>query len=352
MAFPPVHAATRVTIAQLEEFLTSRHAAKESDDEVADRLNQVTLSEELAGPALSGILAATSSRPKTAEQIELLAAESIFEPTPKMNQLNDPAPDPATQERIIEAAREYVNGTFHLLPDMLALRVTRSFANTITDPERKLGKPKARMHFVMERRREISYRNGRESDLPLSRSSDLRPEQAAGLSTSGEFGGILKIVLNDAFAGSLAWQRWQRNERGERVAVFRYRIPEAESHYKVDFCCYILSKENPVELSFKTQPEYRGELFVDPRNGTVDRITVEAEMKDTDPLRRSALAVQYGRVEIGGKQFVCPVRGVAITETHNLRMEEVDGVGLEKHTNIVEFVNYHRFGSTSRILPE
>ena len=351
IALASAHAATPVTIAQLEQFLTSKHAAKESDAEIAERLNQVTLSEELVGSALSRVLAEARVRPRTAEQVQLLAAESIFEPAPEANQPHDPKPDPATQQRMIDGARAYVSWTLHLLPDLLAVRVSRSFTNSITDPHPGHGKPQAQMHFVIEHRREIAYRNGRESAAPLSRSSDSWTEQTAGLSTWGEFGGMLKIVLNDAFAGHVAWERWQRNESGERVAVFRYSIPEAASHYKLEFCCYLASIENPIELPFKAQPGYHGELFIDPRNGTVDRITVEADLKDTDPVRRSAIAVQYGAIEIGGKRFICPLRGVAITDTHNLRMEAIDGVGLEKHTNVVEFVNYHKFGSTSRVLP-
>jgi hypothetical protein len=347
----PVFAANPVTIAQLEQFLASKQAAKESDDDVSDRLNDATLSEELGGSALERILGETRSRPKTAAQIELLAAESIFEPAPSTEQPHDPAPDSEEQRRIIEAARTYVNGALQLLPDFLAVRVTRSFDNTFTDEKPKHGKPKARMHFVAERRREMAYRNGHEASLESRPDGASTVGQLSGMSTWGEFGGILKIVLKDAFNGSVAWERWQRSEAGERIAVFRYAIPESASHYSIDFCCYLLSKENPVELPFKAKPGYRGEIFVDPRDGSIERITVEAELKESDPVRRSAIAVQYAEVAIGGRRFKCPIRGVAVTETRNLLRESIDGVGLEKHTNLVRFESYRKFGSTSRILP-
>ena len=349
MAFAPLCAETRITIAQLEQFLTSKQGMKQSDEEIADRLNQVTLSEELSGPALTRILAETGSRPQTAAQIELLAPESIFSPAPEADQPHDPAPDPATQQQMLDSARAYVNGTLRLLPDFLAVRVTHSFDNTIADLKPKHGKSKVQMHFAGERRREMAYRSGHEVDSGLGRGAS--DAIVHGLSTWGEFGGMLQIVLNDAFSGNVSWERWQRNDVGAVVGVFRYLIPEPSSHYKVDFCCYLLSKENPVELPFLAKPGYHGELFVDPRNGSIDRITLEADLKETDPLRVSAIAVQYGRVDIGGKPFICPVRGVAITESHDLTMETIDGVGLEKHTNLVEFVSYHKFGSTVRILP-
>jgi len=205
------------------------------------------------------------------------------------------------------------------------------------------------MHFAGEHRREMAYRNGREvAETAKGTGSDT----VAGLSTWGEFGGILKVVLNDAFSGNVAWERWQRNEAGTVIAVFRYAIPQKSSHYSIDFCCYLPSLENPVELPFHAVPGYHGELFVDPRDGTIDRITVEADLKESDPVVTSAMEVEYGGVEIGGRHLICPVRGVAVTETRNLRMGLVDGVGLEKHTNLVKFVDYHRFGSTIQVFPE
>jgi hypothetical protein len=73
---------------------------------------------------------------------------------------------------------------------------------------------------------------------------------------------------------------------------------------------------------------------------------------DVDPVTISAIAVQYGLVDIGGKKYVCSIQGIAVFKVHHLVMETVDGVGLEKHINLLYFLNYHKFGSTSRILPK
>ena len=349
MAVNAASGSAPVTVAQLEQFLNSKQASKESDEGIAERLNEVALSEELAGATLARVLAEAGSRPKTAEQIELLAAESVFRTPPIDEKPREPAPDAATQQRMLDGARAYVNGALQHLPDLLAVRVTRSFDNTITDLHPKHGRPKAEMHFAGEHRREMVYRNGREvAETAKGTGSDT----VAGLSTWGEFGGILKVVLNDAFSGNVRWERWQRNEAGTRVAVFGYAIPEQSSHYSIDFCCYLPSLENPVELPFHATPGYHGELFVDPREGTIERITVEADLKESDPVVTSAMEVEYGGVEIGGRRVICPVRGVAVTETRNLQMELVDGVGMERHTNLVKFVDYHRFGSTIQVFPE
>lgn len=342
------HAATPVSVAQLEQFLTSSRAAKEKDAAIAEQLSQVILSEELTGPTLARLVARTNPGPKTMEQISVLAAESVFHAPPAEELPKLAAPDAAEQGRIVQAARKYVNETLPLLPDFLAVRVTDCFDNTIAQGKPKHGKPKTQIHFVREYRNEIGYRDGREFDPATSEGLSETP--IAGLSTWGEFGGILKVALDDAFNGHVVWDRWQ-NSDGSTVAVFRYEIPEASSHYAVDFCCYQLSLENGIMYPFHARPGYRGEIFIDPSSGAIERITLQAELKGSDPMTASEIAVQYGRVEIGGKWYVCPIRGIAVSVIRNLLMRAVDGVGQEKHTNLVKFTDYRKFGSTVRFLP-
>jgi hypothetical protein len=59
--------------------------------------------------------------------------------------------------------------------------------------------------------------------------------------------------------------------------------------------------------------------------------------------------VQYGPVEIGGKSYICPVHSIAIslTKSHS-GGEKSDREVLR--INEVSFTDYHRFGSTSRII--
>jgi len=210
------------------------------------------------------------------------------------------------------------------------------------------------MHWVRESRQEIAYRNGREIDDPS-------PSAAGGasslpvttsLTTWGEFGPILKSVLDDSFVGTVHWSRWQISESNKRVAVFRFAIPQSASHYLVDFCCYRKSQDDPEEYPFRTKPAYHGELYVEPATGAIDRITLEAELTEDDPVTASAIAVQYGRVNIGGKDYICPIRSVGVTRFHSRSVESTDEFALEEHVNIVHFLKYHKFGSTSRILPQ
>jgi hypothetical protein len=341
----PIPAQTDVTVAQLREFLTSKQAAKESDTDIADRLSSVALSEQLTPATLSRLLAESEGGPKAAEQLRLLAFASIFRAPPRAELPDAPAPDSADRQRMISAAVSYVNTTLQLLPDFLATRTTLSFENTLVQQSGPMrAKPKAAMHIARESHREIAYRNGRE--IADSASTD------SGLTTWGEFGPILKTVLGDSFMGNVEWARWQTSETGALLAVFRFTVPQSASHYLIDFCCYQKSKDDPVQYSFREKPGYRGEIYLDPATGVIARITLQAELADADPVTSSGIAVQYGSVDIGGKSYVGPIQGIAVSEVHNLVMESVDGVGLEKHINVVHFLNYHKFGSTSRILPK
>jgi hypothetical protein len=156
--------------------------------------------------------------------------------------------------------------------------------------------------------------------------------------------------LGDSTDATLQWSRWQASDTGAQLAVFRYAIPSSASHYTVDFCCFQKSLDEPVDYEFHDKPGYTGEIYIDPANGEITRITLDAKLNDGDPVTRSAIAVQYGRVPIGGKQYVCPLWSIAISDFQNSLIEKIDGTGTESHLNETEFTNYHKFGSSSRIL--
>jgi hypothetical protein len=347
-------AQTPATVLQLQEFLVSKRAAKVSDSDLADRLCSVTLSQQLTSNTLSRILAHHKVGPKAAEQLELLAATSIFKSPPLSELPQSPAPNSNAQKEMLASAEHFVALTLHGLPDFLATRVTTNFANTPLSTQNKALKAKVAMHWVRESRREIAYRNGREiDDSSPSAATGANPlPAAANLTTWGEFGPILKSVLDDSFVGTVRWSRWQISESNVKVAVFRFVIPQSASQYLVDFCCYRKSQDDAEEYAFRRKPAYHGELYVDPATGVIDRITLEAELTEDDPVTASAIAVQYGQVNIGGKDYICPTRSVGITQFHSRAIESIDKFGLEEHVNIVHFLNYHKFGSTSRIVPQ
>ncbi len=78
---------------------------------------------------------------------------------------------------------------------------------------------------------------------------------------------------------------------------------------------------------------------------------MEADSKDSSPYRRAAILVEYGPVQIGASQFICPVRSLALSDA------VTDASDVMKDTptrwlNVTLFTGYHRFASTTRILSD
>jgi hypothetical protein len=62
------------------------------------------------------------------------------------------------------------------------------------------------------------------------------------------------------------------------------------------------------------------------------------------------LAVQYGKVKIGDGSYFCPIRSVAVMRgMHASKTASQNTILLS--INEVAFSNYHRFGTTLRVLP-
>jgi hypothetical protein len=66
---------------------------------------------------------------------------------------------------------------------------------------------------------------------------------------------------------------------------------------------------------------------------------------------RAATSVQYGPVQIGGNSYICPVHSIAISLTKSHAGGDKSDMEILR-LNEVSFSDYHRFGSTSRIVPD
>ncbi len=203
--------------------------------------------------------------------------------------------------------------------------------------DRPPAKPQIELLFAGERRREVTYRSGHE----VSSAASTPIVDFEGLTTWGEFGPILTTILGDSSLGTIGWSRWEVGADGKVLAVFRYAVPKSASHDLIDLCCY---------LWFHGTPAYHGDLSIDPATGSIVQLTLDAELDSGASVRVSKMSVRYGPVEIDGKSYICPLRGVAVGIIHDAQLEKRDGVGLERFVNVVHFTDYHKFGSTARIL--
>jgi VWFA-related protein len=350
----PALASQPVTVAELEQMLSRQSSEHKSDSSIAQELSKVTLKEELTAPVLERIKASDKPGRQTAQALELLADESALLDPPAAEIPADPKPDMAAQNAMFSGAINYVVKTLHHLPDFLAVRQTRSFDDNPFVVGHTGYAPVTPMHFVGTFQSDITYRGGKEvieaEQIAAKRKNEPGP---AGLTTWGEFGPVLGTVLADSMKGRVTWSRWEQTASG-RLAVFHYTVPAEASHYHVDYCCawQQLSTQSTGQptLSYHGTPGYHGELYIDATTGVIMRLTLEAELDSTAIIRRAAISVQYGSIEIGGSDYICPTRSVAISQVMD-RPGNVMGDSLPViRVNETTFAGYHRFGATMRIL--
>ncbi len=86
---------------------------------------------------------------------------------------------------------------------------------------------------------------------------------------------------------------------------------------------------------------YNGEIAIAPSSGAILRIVLKAAPGPANPLDVANIVVEYGPVELGGKSYTCPLRGIALSE----------GMQQLKWLNDVAFEDYHLFRPEMRILP-
>ncbi len=351
----PAFGAKRVTVDGLEQTLAAAHGLQ--DAEVARQLSDLELTERLSTAKLDRLRAGLSGE-KSRQTLMILADASTFLEPPAGEIPRQPAPDVATQRKILALTVNYASRTLHELPNFFATRVTSSFEDSpaVTMPGANTTAYQS-IHLVGESKVTVTFREGRE----VVEKSTLDPRLRM-LTTSGVFGPILGTVVVDAARSKLAWSHWEQGQTGLQ-AVFSYEVPKEKSHYTLT---YDTIAANP---SCSTTPQtlskvvaYHGEMAVDPASGTILRLMLMADLKPDEFMINSGIEVDYGQVSIGGKDYFLPVRSVTSSIAHSLLVRGGWGhgqgcpsldvtPGLQRSLNDVVFENYHVFRSEMEIVP-
>ena len=349
--------ARRVTVNEVEHILDA--ANKEHDGELAAQLAGLELSERLSSIRLSEWKDRLRGK-KSKEALVALADESAFLDPPAAEILSDPAPGLDTQRQMMSRTVKYLEDVIPKLPDFFAIRTTTEYEQL--SPQKgntwKTALTDQSLREAVIEKAGLRYQNGHEEQDVEKRKGSPSARQK-DLNFIGVFGPILGSVLVDATRGDskLIWSRWVQGEQG-REAVFRYNVRAENPHYSVTHCCLVGGN------TFLTSPMYHGELEIDPGTGAILRLTMESEpgwifgtnLNPVLPISGAAMMVEYGRVEIGGKRFICPRRSVVM-----MRVRTVSTVTILDQTfdvyapyetllNDIAYNDYHRFGSEARML--
>jgi hypothetical protein len=355
-----------VTVGELAELLS--HARGERDAKLARRLSGLMLTQRVSAARLAQWSSEFRGK-HTQQALTELADASAFLDLPASDIATQASPDAASLRQILLRSIDYVNKTNRKLPDFYALRRTTSFENSAAsaqDRELACNKLPGLLIPCMSQARAnagrassgetpfhvagqfsaiVTYVDGEEIHNGKPDSLSL-PRSKLGLVSTGEFGPILTVTLGDALHGKMYWKHWERSDGG-LLAVFRYEVPAARSHYIVE-----LPSATDEE---SVKPAYRGEIAIAPNSGAIYRITMIANPEQENQNLLTAIMVEYGSVVIGGMPYVCPLRAVALS-----RLVAPDGdAGAHSkkpppmtRLNDITFTRYHLFRAEVKIVPD
>jgi VWFA-related protein len=367
----PSQAAKRMNAAKLERLLSADIAAHKQDAEIAQQIQDIVLTERMPAADFAQLQNRFGSGSQTSAALQLLADESQFLESAPTQATAEPAPDSVAQAHILDVARNYVSKTLQRLPNFLSTCIISRYDDTPHADKPGDWPTRTGLHLVATAQRQTSLISDRDHQPAAQGSAAWRP--GTGLVSGGEFGSSLGMVLADISKGQVSWSHWQRSSAGV-LAVFRYSVPASASHFEV-FSSFrqetstegVKSAPNSRGISTMTiqpsldsndvqlvsaRPAYQGSIWVSPADGVVYRITMETDTKmGLRILRRAAILVEYGPVKIAGKTYICPVRSLAEADAVTTTESRL-GDDATEWLNESVFTDYHRFGSSVRILGE
>jgi VWFA-related protein len=179
----------------------------------------------------------------------------------------------------------------------------------------------------------LTYRNHAESRRLMEvngHEDHTAPDDLKGMVSHGEFGGILNAIFDPSAKATLAWKQ-SGFLGGERVDLFEYHVAARNSSFG-------LTGDNNWQLN----AAFHGVVSVDSATLGVRQLTIIADDLPPDfSIHASAIRVDYDYIAINGHDYLLPTRA-----TISLRRHKHEGV-----LNEIEFRDYRRFGSKSRMLP-
>jgi VWFA-related protein len=263
-----------------------------------------------------------------APDLKLEAATSDLHPASQLviTALTNPMPPPTPEEiqALIAGVRQRAVGYADSLPNFMCVEVmdrsldptgTGMWKHRDTVAELLLYRDKAETRTVLEV-------NGK----PPSSSEH---EALEGPISTGEFGEVLNAVFAPSAKADFHWKETDTLGNGT-VQVFNYSVAKENSVFSVRG-----SNGDQPTVSF------HGLVFIDSATRGVRRITLVADNLPKDfPTHATSIAVDYDYVVINAHDYLMPVAAeVSLKQGRH-----------EADLNTIEFRNYRRYASNTRIL--
>ncbi len=366
---------TSVTVDQLDKLLASYRQL--GDGKAAQEIAGVRLTERASAARIAQWEAAFPGGHAREALIAVVDGSAFLNP-PEAEILSAAPPDAPATKQILQRAIEYASKTVLRMPNFTALRSTTEFEvttdaqmdtqNNMTQlnqpkhtkraayhelgPAKLDGLPDAKLFWMGVLAQVVTSRGGVEvadSSAGDAAKSGQTSGQASSnhasfdLTSTGEFGSMLAIVLGDAIRSKITWGHWEQSSAG-RLAVFRYEVPSDKSRFAVQFTS---DNQKP------EYPAYHGEIAIDPASGSVFRTTIVASTSGNGFVSESSVMVEFGPAQIAGVSYICPLRGVTIAKYFDpFEYNRQDRAPTPYRTSIndISFTDFHVFRSESRVL--
>jgi hypothetical protein len=317
-----------LTVDKLKAFIASTVQMKQPDIQVAQYLRHVKMTEKLDDRTVEA-LQSQGAGPKTVAALrELVEASATLPeaapPAPKQVYVPKPPPDSVEQGRILDEMREYVMNYTKNLPNFICVQVTRRDI----DPS---GKGTAWYHRDTITTR-LSF-DGQKEDYQVALVNNqpvtnMKMEQLGGTVSAGEFGTMMKDIVQPDSNARFAWDHWA-TLRGRPTYVFAYDITQPYSKYRIEETD---TKESIV-------PAYRGQLYIDRDTKMVTKVTLNPYNIPADfPIRDVHVTLDYDFAKIGDADFMLPVKAVLTSRASRFATK-----------NEIEFRLYRKFETGSTI---
>jgi len=380
-----------VTVAQLEGMVAAGHR---SDRDLARLLSGLELTQRLSPERFRRLNEALPGR-RSREALLVVADLSGFLDLPVQDVDADAPPDAAAQKQILSRAVDYVAAATHRLPDFVVTRRLTRFEDLqvmqgVIDPATVRTLPLRRLDHSTAT---VVFRDGREEVQP---GKTQVAADSFGLTDHGVFGVLLAVVATDMLHGRMGFDHWeaaadaqdvkgsggQAGNASKKVSVFRFEVPESQSHYSVDFCCY--NGRDGWLRRYEAAPGYHGEMAIDPESGAILRLVLKTDLEaspllhveadDETPLRRADILVEYGPVVIGGHSYICPLRSISVqtswtrgnrrprppiilVDSGHVRPTPPQPAGMVEYSRVTalnhyDFEGHHLFRGDVRIVPD
>ena len=179
---------------------------------------------------------------------------------------------------------------------------------------------------------ELAYVDGKEDyrGFRINGLEILRPIEATGVWTTGEFGTTLVDVMSPATNATFR-RRGQGKVAGRRAYIFDYTVEQPNSHWTL------------IEPGGgQYNPAYEGAVWIDTETRRVLRIEARATgLPRSFKLTRAESTLEYGFVKIEEATFLLPVGG--------------ENIGCVRHAtgctrNVIEFRKYRKFTAESTLM--